>query len=152
MVQQTSLKPTFILKGHRGSSVVYVPDLCLTGGRLAAASCEPRAGSGGCRPSHGDQLRAGRLSPVGCSSATLPAPAALCPHEAPADEAPSCQSEAESGRRQRACTGASALPGRGRVWLILARTRASPSGCRAPMSSSRFMGASSPTHCRRSAG
>lgn len=152
MLQQIIHKSIFILKDPSGSFVVYVSDLMiLTGGRRPATS-KLRAGCGGCRPRCGDKLRAGRLCPVGCSSARRPAPATLCTHEAPADEAPTCQSEAESGRRQRACTGASGLLGRGRVWLILARTRASPPGCWAPMSSSRFMGTSSPTHCRTTAG
>lgn len=101
---------------------------------------------GGCPSRYGDRIRAGCMCVVDGSS-TRPLPAALRTHEAPADEAPSCQSEAESGRRRRACTGASASPGRGRLWLTLARTWASPPGCWAPMSSSRFTGTSSPVHC-----
>lgn len=123
--------------------------------RLAAdpspASSERLAGSGGCRPRCGDKHRAGRRCPRGCSPAARPAPSLHSIHEAPADDAPRCQSEAES-RRQRACTGASGSPGRGRVWLTLARTRASPPGCWAPMGRSRFMATSSPTHCRTTAG
>lgn len=130
----------------------FMSDLTLTGGRLPASS-EHLAGSGGCRPRCGDKLRTGRhIRPHGCSPSRRPTSAAHCTHEAPADEAPSCHSEAESGRRQRACTGASGLPGRGRVWLTLARTRASPPGCWPPMGSSRCTGTSSPTHCRTTAG
>lgn len=144
-------KSTFILKATCGSSVVTVCALTPSGGKLPDTS-ERRAGTQGCRPRGGDQPRAGRLPPVGSSSERRPSPAAPRTHEAPADEAPNCQSEAESGRTPRACTGASGLPGRGRVWLIWARTRASPPGCRAPMSSSRSTDTSSLSHCRTPAG
>lgn len=146
MLTYTTLSSPFILKGTTGCFCLFCPTLSATGGRLQPAGC------GGCRPRSGDELRAGRLCPGGCSWPCRPAPAALGSHEASADEAPSSQSEAESGRRQRACTGASGSPGRGRVWLILVRTRASPPACWAPMSSSRFMDTSSPTHCRTTAG
>lgn len=145
-------KPLFVLVFWKTQPDVFflcvciLSDLPVTGGRLQPAGC------GGCRPRCGDKLRAGWSCLSGCSSPRRPAPAALGSHEASADEAPSCQSEAESGRRQRACTGASGSPGRGRVWLILARTGASPPACWAPMSSSHFMGTSSPTHCRTTAG
>lgn len=136
----------FYFEGYDRMSCWLSACLSGTGGRLRTAGC------GGCRPRCGDELRAGCLCPGGCPSPRRPAPAALGTHEASADEAASCQSEAESGRRPRACTGASGSPGRGRVWLISARTRASPPACWAPMSGSRFPGTSSRTRCRTPAG
>lgn len=149
MLQHTIKDSSFILKDTTGSHL-HFSGLTVTEGRLPIS--ELRAGCGGCRPRCGDRHRAGRVCPVGSPSPSHPSPAPLRTHEAPAGEAPSCQSEAESGRRQRACTGASGSPGRGRVWLILARTRASPPACWAPMGSSRCTGTSSPTHCRTTAG
>lgn len=131
---------------------ICTPWLQVSGGGTTVSSSELGAGCGGCGPRCGDRLRADRWCPVGSSSPRRPAPAPLRPHEAPADEAPTCQSEAERGRTQRACAGASGSPGRGRVWLILAGTRASPSACWAPMRRSRFTGTSSPTPCRTTAG
>lgn len=102
-------------------------------------------------PQRGRDNRQARW-PLSLSSLHPASQRPLCTHEAPVDEAKTGQSKAEKGHWERECTGASGSPGRARVWLILAGTRASPSAWAAPMSSSRFMGTSSPTLCRTTAG